>query len=80
MNYSMEQTKFERIMRIVILLTNQRLSVKQIAYKLEISQRSVYRYVDTLLGVGFIIEKKKNRYSIDKSSPFFKDIGFNTVG
>jgi len=71
----MDQPKLERLLRLMKLLTaNNSLTVDEIAAKLSISQRSVYRYIDTFREAGFVIKKKDNFIKLDKSSPYFKDI------
>jgi predicted DNA-binding transcriptional regulator YafY len=71
----MDQPKLERLLRLMKLLTaNNSLTVDEIAAKLAISQRSVYRYIDTFREAGFVIKKMDNFIRLDKSSPYFKDI------
>jgi predicted DNA-binding transcriptional regulator YafY len=71
----MDQPKLERLLRLMKMLTaNNSLTVDQIAAKLGISQRSVYRYIDTFREAGFVIKKVDNFIMLDKSSPYFKDI------
>lgn len=38
------------------------------------SSRNVYRYVEAFKMAGFIVRKQNGFYSLDKSSPYFKDI------
>ncbi|MFZ4455524.1 MAG: helix-turn-helix transcriptional regulator [Bacteroidales bacterium] len=71
----MDQPKLERLLRLMKMLTaNNSLAVDEIAAKLAISQRSVYRYIDTFREAGFVIKKLDNYIKLDKSSPYFKDI------
>jgi len=71
----MDQPKLERLLRVMKMLTaNNSLTVDEIAAKLLISQRSVYRYIDTFREAGFVIKKTDNFIKLDKSSPYFKDI------
>jgi predicted DNA-binding transcriptional regulator YafY len=71
----MDQPKIERLLRLMKMLTaNNSLTIDEIAAKLCISQRSVYRYVDTFREAGFVIKKTDNYIMLDKSSPYFKDI------
>ena len=52
----MDQPKLERLLRLMKLLTaNNSLTVDEIAEKLGISARSVYRYIDTFKDAGFVI-------------------------
>ena len=57
----MDQPKLERLLRLMKMLTaNNSLTVGEIADKLGISSRSVYRYIDTFRDAGFVIKKTNN--------------------
>lgn len=74
-NTTMDQPKLERLLRLMKMLTaNNSLTVDEIAAKLSISQRSVYRYIDTFREAGFVIKKVDNFIKLDTASPYFKDI------
>ncbi len=71
----MDQPKLERLLRLMKLLTaNNYLTVEEIAARLSITPRSVYRYIDTFREAGFVIKKQNGCIRLDKSSPYFKDI------
>ncbi len=71
----MDQPKIDRLLRIMKMLTgNTSATIGQLARRLGISERSVYRYIDTFREAGFVIRKKGEVYRIDKSSPYFRDI------
>jgi len=71
----MDQPKLERLLRLMKLLTaNNYLTVDEIAARLSITPRSVYRYIDTFREAGFVIKKKEGCIRLDQSSPYFKDI------
>ena len=71
----MDQPKLERLLRLMKMLTaNNSLTVGEIADKLGISSRSVYRYIDTFRDAGFVIKKTNNCPKLDKYSPYLKDI------
>ena len=57
-----------------MLTANSYLTLEEIATRLSITPRSVYRYIDTFRTAGFVIKKKNNCIRLDKSSPYFKDI------
>ena len=62
----MDQPKLERLLRLMKILTaNNSLTVDEIADKLGISSRSVYRYIDTFRDAGFVI---KNRITAPSST------------
>ncbi|MDO9154940.1 MAG: HTH domain-containing protein [Paludibacter sp.] len=68
----MDQPKLGRLLRLMKMLTaNNSLTVDEIAAKLSISQRSVYRYIDTFREAGFVIKKTDNFIKLDKSSQSF---------
>ena len=72
---AMDQPKIERMLRLMQLLTaNHSYTIQDIAKRLEMSVRTVYRYVDTFREAGFVIKKNADFIRLDKSSPYFKDI------
>lgn len=71
----MDQPKLERLLRLMKMLTgNVSYSITDISNRLEMSERTVYRYIDTFREAGFVIKRRGNIFKIDKSSPYFKDI------
>lgn len=71
----MDQPKIERVLRLMKLLTaNNCLSIDEMADKLDLTSRSVYRYIDTFREAGFVVKKVNNCVKLDTSSPYFKDI------
>ncbi len=71
----MDQPKLERLLRLMKLLTaNTTYNVDQIAERLEMSRRTVYRYIDTFREAGFVIKKSGDYIRLDKASPHFRDI------
>ncbi|MDR1553018.1 MAG: WYL domain-containing protein [Prevotellaceae bacterium] len=71
----MDQPKLERLLRLMKMLTgNISYSINDLSDKLNMSVRTVYRYIDTFREAGFVIKKRGYFIRIDKSSPYFKDI------
>ena len=71
----MDQPKIERMLRLMKMLTaNNTLTVEEIAARLSISSRSVYRYINTFRDAGFVVKKVNNCPKLDNSSPYFRDI------
>ncbi|MFR9523697.1 MAG: WYL domain-containing protein [Rikenellaceae bacterium] len=71
----MDQPKVERLLRLMKLLTaNNSYSVDELAARLSMSRRTVYRYIDTFRQAGFVIKKRGEHIRLDKESPHFKDI------
>ncbi len=71
----MDQPKIERMLRLMkMLTTNTSYTVDDIAERLDMSRRTIYRYIDTFREAGFVIKKSDNYIRLDKESPHFKDI------
>ncbi len=71
----MDQPKLERLLRLMKLLTaNTTYNIDQLAERLQMSRRTVYRYIDTFRDAGFVIKKSGEHIRLDKESPHFKDI------
>lgn len=71
----MDQPKLERLLRLMKLLTaNTTYTVDQLAERLGMSRRTVYRYIDTFREAGFVIKKSGDCIRLDKESPHFRDI------
>ncbi len=71
----MDQPKLERMLRLMKMLTaNVEYSVDDLAERLDMSRRTVYRYIDTFREAGFVVKKSGDRIRLDKESPHFKDI------
>ena len=71
----MDQPKIERLLRLMKMLTaNVEYSVDDIAERLDMSRRTIYRFIDTFRDAGFVIKKRGNCIRLDKESPHFKDI------
>lgn len=72
---TMELEKFARQLKLLLLLTqNSSLSVEDISERLQMSRRSIYRYIDAFKTMGFIVRKKGAHYNIAPNSPFFEKI------
>lgn len=71
----MDQPKIERMLRLMKMLTaNTAYTVDDVAERLGMSRRTVYRYIDTFREAGFVIKKSGNHIRLDKESPHFRDI------
>ena len=71
----MDQPKIERLLRLMKMLTaNVDYSVDELAERLDMSRRTIYRYIDTFREAGFVIKKSGSYIRLDKESPHFKDI------
>lgn len=71
----MDQPKFERMLRLMKLLTgNTTYHIDQLAERLQMSRRTVYRYIDTFREAGFVVKRSGTCIRLDKESPHFKEI------
>lgn len=71
----MDQPKLERLLRLMKLLTaNTTYNIDQLSERLDMSRRTVYRYIDTFREAGFVIKKTGDCIRLDKESPHFRDI------
>lgn len=72
----MEQPKIERVLRLMKMMTgNTNYTVDEMAERLGISYRSVYRYIDTFKDAGFVVQRKNGGiYKLGKDSRYFKEI------
>jgi len=75
----MEQPKIERMLRFIKLLANKRgYTVDEIAQRLEISRRSVFRYIETFKGANFVFKNEDGRYSLITNDGTMKELA-NTI-
>ncbi|MCF8458172.1 MAG: WYL domain-containing protein [Bacteroidales bacterium] len=71
-----EQAKIERMLKLLLILASGlRYSLNDLSIKLEISERSIRRYIETFENVGFGIEKHNGFYWIEKLKEPFKQLG-----
>ena len=57
-----------------LLTANTTYNVDQLAERLQMSRRTVYRYIDTFREAGVVIKKSGDCIRLDKESPHFRDI------
>lgn len=71
----MELGIFERQLKLMVLLTqNRSYTVDELAAKLNMSRRTVYRYIELFREIGFVVMKQDECYRLDKESSFFREI------
>ena len=69
----MRHDKLERELDLMLLLAGSRgYRVEDICERLDISRRNFYYYMEFFRDCGFIVNKERGLYSIDRESPFFK--------
>ena len=71
----MDQPKIERLLRFMKMMTgNVSYTVSDLSDRLDMSVRTIYRYIDTFRDAGFIVKKQDDTYRFDVESRYFKDI------
>ena len=72
----MDQPKIERMLRLMkMLASNKNYTIDELAERLGISYRSIYRYIDTFKDSGFVVEKlHSNVYRLGKMPKGYVDI------
>ena len=62
-----DQRAIRNIMTLMSMLSGRRgVTIDEIAHKLEVSQRTAYRYVSSLRDAGFVVAKDNDGYVIEK--------------
>lgn len=65
----MDQEKMRRLLGILLLLSgNRRYSLLEITDRFEISERTAYRYLDTIETLGFVLQRENGSYRLQKNS------------
>jgi biotin operon repressor len=54
--------RVQRILKLITCLNNQWQSISQIAYYLQVSKKSVQRYIQLLVRLGFTVERGHRKY------------------
>ena len=72
----MDQPKIERMLRMIQLLaSNTNYTLDEIADKLELSRRSMFRYIDTFKSAGFVVQRiSEGVYKITSYDKEYKDL------
>lgn len=70
-----DQAKFQKMLEVLLLLDCQYgRTIIELSERFEISQRTVYRYLDTFKQVGFVIENTNGYFKIDKENSTVQEI------
>lgn len=55
----MDKERFDRQLRLLVLLTQDRdTDIDSLSRELQMSRRSIYRYIETFRELGFVVEKR----------------------
>lgn len=73
----MDQPKIKRELQLLMLLANNRYAtIGDICERLEISERTFYRYVDTFRSAGFVVKKNDNNvYKLETNDNVSRELG-----
>jgi predicted DNA-binding transcriptional regulator YafY len=70
-----DQAKFQKILEVLLLMDcKYGRTITELSERFEISQRTVYRYLDTFKQVGFVIENTNGYFKIDKENTTVQEI------
>jgi predicted DNA-binding transcriptional regulator YafY len=70
-----DQAKFQKMLEVLLLLDcKYGRTITELSERFEISQRTVYRYLDTFKQVGFVIENTNGYFKIDKENATVQEI------
>ena len=70
-----DQPRADRLLRLLLLLSgNHRLTLREIAERIETTERTVYRYIETLRDQGFIVYREGKSFTIDRGAQGWKQI------
>ena len=72
----MDQPKIERMLRLMKMMSgNENYTITELSKKLDMSYRTVYRYIDTFKASGFVVNKvRTNVYKIGKMPRSYVDM------
>lgn len=68
------ETLARQLKLMEMLVQNDTYTIKEISEMLNLSKRSVYRYLEAFKAIGFVVKKKGLIYRLDHSSPLFRKI------
>lgn len=65
----MDQQKMQKLLRLLMLLAgNKKYSLSELVETFDVSERTIYRYLETFETAGFILEKHKGRYRLQRNA------------
>lgn len=70
-----DQAKFKKMLEILLSLNGSfGKSIEELAERFDVSERTIYRYLDTFEEAGFVIENHNGYRRIDKQDPYSREI------
>lgn len=72
----MDHARIEKVLKIILELANNHYStVPALAQRYETTERTIYRYIETIREAGFVVKNDgKGVYTLDRTSPYIKEI------
>lgn len=70
-----EHVKIQRLLDLLKLLsTNKSHSVSELAQKIQVDERTIYRYLSSFDKAGLFVEKKNGYYRLERKSPYQREL------
>ena len=77
----MDQPKIERVLRLMQLLSgSRRYTIEELAERLDMSARTIYRYIDTFKAVGYVVRKEGGVQGFVLTTEGAKIVGSEELG
>jgi proteasome accessory factor C len=74
----MDQPKMQRLLQLLLLLSGKRTySCTELMERLQMSERTVLRYLETFDAAGFVVERQKGRYRLHAGTGAYKALQQN---
>lgn len=71
----MDQPKIQRLLRLLMLLTGtRRYALAELQERFQMSERTIYRYLDTIEEAGFVVDRKDGTYRLSTETPPTKSL------
>jgi proteasome accessory factor C len=71
----MDQPKIQRLLRLLMLLTGtRRYTLAELQQRFQTSERTIYRYFDTIEEAGFVVDRKDGAYRLSTETPPTKSL------
>ena len=68
-NQNMDQQKMQKLLRLLMLLSgNRKYSLAELTEKFKVSERTVYRYLETFEAAGFVLDRNDGKYRLQKDT------------
>jgi predicted DNA-binding transcriptional regulator YafY len=73
-----DQAKMQRLLQLLVLLSGkQTYSVRELSQRFEVTERTIYRYLETFDAAGFLVERTEGRYRLQSGNINYKALQQN---